>query len=70
MTDQEAAIERGKQINNLARRVIILERQNRKTMLALRTLAAYAGNEEWLAVVAELDEEQSVIDAIAQETQQ
>ena len=53
MTEQEAAIERGKQINNLARRVAVLERQNRALMSALRNLAAHVSEEAWRDAVAD-----------------
>lgn len=53
--EHEAAIERGKQVNNLARRVYELDRQNRALRSALRTLAAHVSEEAWREVVAELD---------------
>ena len=51
----EVLSERGKQVNNLARRVAQLEDENLHIKLALRELAAYVSEEAWRAVLAELD---------------
>lgn len=51
----EVLAERGKQINNLARDVRALKKQNRVLRSVLRNLAAHVSNEAWREVIAEMD---------------